>query len=187
VLPGFVVDLLTAASRVDAGLATRALEHVLAWPATYGPDAVLVPAARRLAKVRGSAAWPAAQGLGEAARDHLRRRIALPLAPPPTWARDNPLKCTCADCLSLGAFLVDPDEPEWRLRAVQDRRTHVEQSVRNRPCDIDLTTEKRGSPHTLVAIKNQVSYERRARQRREDLKHLAELDGSPPHPEGAKQ
>jgi len=41
----------------------------------------------------------------------------------------NPLKCNCADCRGLGAFLVAPGEQQWRLRAVQDRRTHVEQSV----------------------------------------------------------
>src|SRR5271166_3884836 len=42
---GFVVDLLTAASRIDAGLAGRAIERVLAWPKTYPPDDVLPPAA----------------------------------------------------------------------------------------------------------------------------------------------
>lgn len=45
VKPGFVVDLLTATSRIDAGLAARAIEHLLAWPKAYKPDGVLVPAA----------------------------------------------------------------------------------------------------------------------------------------------
>ena len=49
--------------------------------------------------------------------------------------------------------------------------------VRNAACDLDLTAEKRGSPHTLVAIKNQASYERRAKQRRQDLKHVSALGG----------
>lgn len=39
----FAVDLLTATSRIDDGLATRALEHVLAWPGTYDLDSVVVP------------------------------------------------------------------------------------------------------------------------------------------------
>jgi len=174
---GFVVDLLTATSRIDPGLAARAIEHVLAWPETYKPDNVLVPAARAFATLAESTAWPAVKRLREAVLDHLRKRIALPLEPPPDWSRSNPLKCTCADCRGLGAFLVAPDRREWRLKAVQERRTHVEQSVRSAPCDLDLATEKRGSPHTLVAVKNQASYERRAKQRRQDLEHVAALGG----------
>jgi len=50
VRPGFVVDLLTATSRIDAQLAARAIGHVLAWPETYWPDDVLVPAALGFAR-----------------------------------------------------------------------------------------------------------------------------------------
>ncbi|MGB9118751.1 2OG-Fe(II) oxygenase [Bradyrhizobium sp.] len=177
VRPGFVVDFLTATSRIDAGLAARAIEHLLAWPKTYKPDDVLVPAARAFAKLVESTAWPAVRRLREASLDHLRRRIALPLEAPRDWTRDNPLKCTCGDCRGLGVFLVAPDQQQWRLKAVQDRRTHVEQSVRSAACDLDLTTERRGSPHTLVATKNQASYERRAKQRRQDLEHVSALGG----------
>jgi hypothetical protein len=177
VKPDFVVDLLTALSRIDAGLAARAVEHLLAWPKTYRPDDVLVPAALAFAKQAQSTAWPAVERLRTASLDHLRRRIALPLEAPQDWARPNPVKCTCADCRELGTFLVAADRPEWRLKAPQDRRSHVEQSVRNAACDLDLTTERRGSPHALVAIKNQASYEQRAKQRRRDLEHVSALRG----------
>jgi hypothetical protein len=177
VKPGFVVDLLTATSRIDAGLAARAIEHLLARPKTYTPDDMLVPAARAFAKLAESRAWPAVGRLREASLDHLRRRIALPLEAPRDWTRANLLKCTCGDCRGLGAFLVASDQQQWRLKAVQDRRTHVEQSIRSAACDLDLTTERRGSPHTLVATKNQASYERRAKQRREDLEHASVLGG----------
>jgi hypothetical protein len=70
-------------------------------------------------------------------------------------------------------FLLAPDQKQWRLKAVQARRSHVEERVRHAVCDLDLATERRGSPHTLVATKNQASYERRARQRREDLENVA--------------
>jgi hypothetical protein len=134
---------------------------------------MLVPAALAFAKRAESMAWPAVKRLREAALDHLRKRIALPLEAPRDWARTNPLKCTCADCHALGAFLVAPDQQRWHLKAAQDRRVHVEQTVKN----TDLTTEKPGSPHTLVAVKNQASYERRAKQRRQDLEHVAALRG----------
>jgi hypothetical protein len=177
VKPGFVVDLLTATSRIDAGLAARAIEYVLAWPKTYNPDDVLVPAALAFAKQAESAAWPAVSRLRDAASDHLRRRIALKLGAPQDWTRTNSLKCTCPDCRTLGAFLIDPDQRQWRLKAAQDRRSHVEQRVRIAGCDLDLTTEKRGSPHTLIATKNQASYERRVRQRQQDLQHVSALGG----------
>jgi hypothetical protein len=111
---GFAVDLLTATSRINAGLAGRAIEHLLAWPKTYKPDDVLVPAARAFAKLAESRAWPAVGRLREASLDHLRRRIALPLEAPGEWSRTNPLKCTCGDCRGLGAFLVAPDQQQRR-------------------------------------------------------------------------
>jgi hypothetical protein len=175
--PDFVVDLLTATSRIDAGLAAQAIEHVLAWPRTYAPDDVLVPAALALSKLEERQAWPAAARLREAALDHLRGRIALPLEAPRDWSRLNPLECTCADCRELGEFLTDPHRRQWHLKAAQGRRSHVEGSVRNARCDIDFTTERRGSPHILVATKNQASYERRAKQRRQDLDHVSALGG----------
>jgi hypothetical protein len=177
VTPRFVADLLTATSRIDAGLAAQAVEHLLTWRQTYKPDNVLVPAALMLVTLAESATWPAVGRLREASLDHLRQRIALPLAPPRDWSRANPIQCTCADCQAVAAFLVNPNQREWRLRAAQDRRAHVEQRIRHTACDLDLTTEKCGRPHTLVAVKNQASYERLARQRRQDLEHLAALGG----------
>jgi hypothetical protein len=182
--PGALVDLLTALSRIDAGgmtgadFAARAVAHVLAWPSRYDPDAVLVPAAVELRRrPESAAAAPAIRRLIDACRDHLRARIGLPLAPPKDWARDNPLRCTCDDCRQLGVFLVDAGARQWRLKAVQHRRTHVEESVRGARCDLDLATERRGSPHTLIATKNQASYERRLEQRHDDIAHLAALGG----------
>jgi predicted 2-oxoglutarate/Fe(II)-dependent dioxygenase YbiX len=177
VKPGFVVDLLSAASRIDPELAMRATQRVLASPKTYAPDEVLTPVALALAKLGESTSWPAAARLRETALDHLHGRIALPLEPPPDWTRDNPVRCRCAECLALGAFLIAPDQRQWRLKALQARRTHVEFTVRNAHCDLDCVTERRGSPHTLVATKNEASYRRRADQRRQDLEHVAALGG----------
>jgi hypothetical protein len=122
-------------------------------------------------------AWPAARLLRESALGHLQRRIALPLEAPPDWSRTNPISCDCDDCRALGTFLLDPDQPQWRLKAAQHRRSHVENSVRNSECDLDLATERRSNPHSLIATKNQASYERRVKQRRLDLQHLSMLGG----------
>ena len=177
--PDFIVDLLTASSQIDAGLAERAVDQLLGHPKCYDMDDVLVPAACVLARLAESLSWPAATRLGAACLRHLRQRVALPLAPPQDWTRPNSLGCTCAGCQDLGKFLLTPDQKQWRLKAVQDRRGHVEQTVRRARCDLDLVTERRGGPHSLVATKNQASYERRVRQRREDLAHIATLTDNP--------
>jgi hypothetical protein len=177
ITPGLIVDLLAAASRIDAALEARAVDHVLAWPGLYLPDHVLTPAALAFVGRASAVAWPAVGRLCEAVLQHLRRRIAEPLEPPKDLSRANPLTCSCPDCRDLGAFLLAPDRREWRLKALEIKRKHVQGSVGNEPCDIDLSTEKRGSPHTLIAIKNQASYERRVRQRRQDLELVAALGG----------
>jgi hypothetical protein len=60
---------------------------------------VLTPAALALAKLGESKSWPAATRLREAALDHLRGRIALPLEPPPDWTRDNPVRSDAPNAL----------------------------------------------------------------------------------------
>jgi hypothetical protein len=60
-----------------------------------------------------------------------------------------------------------------RIGAAQAERSHLESSIRHFRCDLDFTTLRRGSPHSLVCTKNQASYERRALQRKDDLEALA--------------
>ena len=57
--PDAVVDLLSAVSLIDAGLAMRTVEYLLTWPKTYDLDTVLVPAALSFAARTESVAWPA--------------------------------------------------------------------------------------------------------------------------------
>jgi hypothetical protein len=58
---------------------------------------------------------------------------------------------------------------------VEADRSHVENTIRSAKCDIDMTTEKRGRPYSLICTKNQASYERRVRQREQDLLDEASL------------
>ncbi len=61
------------------------------------------------------------------------------------------------------------------LKAVELDRNHVEGTIKQAKCDRDTRTDKRGRPYSLVCTKNQASYERRARQRKQDLDDLARL------------
>ncbi len=176
---GVVHDTLrTLAPAGHAGLsalADQAVTHWLAWPKTYGMDAAIVPALRRLAERPALLNRPACLRLRAAALDHLRARCSMDLAPPADWRREARLSCHCEHCLALSRFLQSADQEAWRFKAREAERRHVEDSIRRGRCDVDCSTERKGSPHVLVCTKNQASYERKVAQRRADLDDLTRL------------
>jgi predicted 2-oxoglutarate/Fe(II)-dependent dioxygenase YbiX len=174
--PGFLVDLVTALEQIHTALVDRAVDHILAWPQTYEPDAVLIPAVLGLTGPAVHQAAAAVPRLRTAALEHLRARIAEPLEPPRDWARASAIACACAHCRELSRFLADPDRQSWIFKAPEIGRRHVEESIRRSGCDLDLVTDRRGRPYSLVCTKNQASYDRRAHQRQQDLAHLARLE-----------
>jgi hypothetical protein len=153
------------------------VDHLLARPKTYGLDAILVPAVRTLIGSGRMQGASSVERLRVACVAHLRLRAAEPLAPPADWRRVATLPCRCRNCTDLARFLADPERQTWILKAAEADRSHVEDSIRRAQADLDLTTDRRGRPYSLVCTKNQESYERRARQRRQDLKDLALLAG----------
>jgi len=173
----FVVDLFNAVERVNEKLAVRAADHVLAWPETYGLDKVVVPGTRQLIESVMIGDNTAVQRLRIACRDHLRTRVAEPLEAPRDWSRANDLACRCPHCVDLGRFLADPARRIWTLKAAEGARGHVEETIRKARCDLDAMTDRRGRPYSLVCTKNQASYDRRMKQRQQDLENLAVLDG----------
>jgi hypothetical protein len=177
--PGFLVDLLTALGQINVALADRAADHILAWPQTYEPDAVLVPAVLGLTGRAVHRDVVAIQRLRTAALEHLRARIAEPLEPPRDWARASAIACRCTHCSELSRFLADPDRQRWTFKAAEIGRRHVEDSIRRSGCDLDCATDRRGRPYSLVCTKNQASYDRRAQQRKQDRAHLARLEAPP--------
>jgi hypothetical protein len=176
VKPSFVVDLLAALAALDEALAARAADHILAWPKAFGLDAVLVPALRELAAAKAAKTRAAVQRLRDAALAHLRVRAAEPLEAPKDWRRAAKLGCRCADCTALGKFLADGQQSTWTLKAAAPARAHVEDTIRQAQCDLDFTTVRRGSPHSLVCTKNQASHDRRMKQRSQDLADLDRLN-----------
>ncbi len=170
-----VVDLMTGLCAIDGALAQRAADHLLAWPNAYGLDAVLVPATRALLGMAGSSCAAEIEALRTACLRHLRARIAEPLAPPKDWARPAVLACRCPRCGELERFLADPGRKTWAFKAAEADRRHVEDTVKRAGCDVDTATDRRGRPYSLVCTKNQASYERRAKQRRQDTENLARL------------
>ena len=172
---GLVVDITTALSRIDAKLADAAVGHLLAWPKTYGVDDVILPAVRQLTQKTGTRTLAAVQRLRAVCLEHLRGRVALALNAPGDWTRARAPGCSCRRCGELSEFLVSPSQRVWAFKSAESDRRHVEETIRRDGCDADCATDKRGRPYSLVCTKNQASYDRRAEQRKQDLKDLASL------------
>jgi hypothetical protein len=158
---GVVHDTLRALARAGhaglSALADQAVTHWLAWPKTYGMDAVIVPALRRLAERPALLNRPACLRLRSSALDHLRARSSLDLAPPADWRREARMSCHCEHCVALGGFLQSADQEVWRFKAREADRRHVEGAIRQGRHDVGCSTERKGSPHALVCTKNQAS------------------------------
>jgi 2-oxoglutarate-Fe(II)-dependent oxygenase superfamily protein len=172
----FVIDLFNTVGLVDETLAMRAADHVLAWPKTYGLDTVLVPAVRQLIEsvmIKDGTV----QRLRIACLGHLRARVAEPLEAPRDWRRASNLACRCSHCGELNSFLADPERKTWTLKAAEAARGHVEGTIRKARCDLDVVTDRHGRPYSLICSKNQASYDRRVKQRSQDLENLKLLEG----------
>ena len=173
--PGIVVDLLNGLGAIDATLAGRAADHILARPQHYDPDSILIPALRRLTTLTMSPSQ-AIERLRAACLAHLRARTAEPLAPPPDWRRASKLSCRCARCAELARFLDNTESRTWIFKAAEADRAHLQGTIKQARCDVDATTDKRGRPYSLLCVKNQASYDRRAKQREQDLADLMLLE-----------
>ena len=176
--PDLIAQTLTALGRIDPSLADRALDHFLADSVRYGMDSILLPAALTLQAATLEGQRPTAvDALLRAALAHLDQRIAEPLEPPTDLSRPAKLTCSCNYCLGLSRFLASPMESVWKLKAAEAERSHVTEVARRSNSDLNLATDKRGRPYTLVCTKNQASYERRLRQRAQDLEQRGRLGG----------
>lgn len=142
-------------------------------------DEVLYPVREVLAPVVTATAGLGGEGwrrLHARCLERLREWTAAPIVIPSHWAQTAKRGCPCAQCRDLERFLADPTATVWRLKAVQDRRNHVQERCRAHHLDVDARTERVGSPHTLVLTKNRASYERAQRQFQADLGMLAGLE-----------
>lgn len=171
----FIVDLVTALSRIDESLADRAVDHMLAWPKTYGLDTVILPAIRHLTEQTDIRAHAAFRRLRAICLEHLHGRIAQTLQPPSDWTRAGMLDCQCHRCNALSQFLKSANQQTWTFKANEFDRSHVAESIKRDGCDVDCVTDRHGRPYSLVCTKNQASYDRRAVQRKQDLEDLARL------------
>lgn len=174
--PELIEDLLTALDGLGAtALAERAVGHMLTNQEIYGMDTILLPAMLTLSERAHASHSVSIRDLRAACLAHLDVRISEPLAAPHDFKRPCAISCRCEYCGELGRFLVNADRAQWAFKAAEHQRRHVERTIRQDGCDLDVTLSKVGRPYSLIAKKNQRSYERRVVQRENDLAAHARL------------
>jgi len=157
-------------------LLSRVVAHALAAPKMYPLTSAHMPA---LASLRPWLAknvkkpLPALTTWLSSCREQLESLTAKAPEPPKTFQREAKIDCTCQDCAELKQFLKAPGASSHRFRVRQDRRDHLAGQIRHHKCDLDLETEARGSPHTLICTKNTASFQERTKTYHQDLEHLA--------------
>ena len=174
--PGFIVDLFTALTPIDKALADRAADYLLAWPKIYDLNTVLVPAVQELTELPTVESSAAVRRLRQACLEHLHARVAEPVEAPSNWSRESKLRCRCAHCAELSRYLADPERKTWTFKAVETVRKHVETTIKEAQCDLDMTTDRRGRPYSLICTKNRASYERLMKQHNKDQANLKRLE-----------
>jgi 2OG-Fe(II) oxygenase superfamily len=153
-----------------------AVSHALALPKKYPLRTAHLPALISLGPWLKENIKVSCSGLSRwvaACREQLERLTSQAPREPTDFRRVAAVSCKCADCAELRRFLEDPQEAVHRFSMRQDRRSHLEQMIRQHKCDLDFTTERTRSPHTLVCTKNQASYQAELKTYRQDQQSLA--------------
>lgn len=63
----------------------------------------------------------------------------------------------CKECTALNDFLAAPDRSEWRYRAAEPGRKHLDRRLHKLDCN-SFTEKSQGTPYVLVIRKNDKSY-----------------------------
>ncbi|KAL8880735.1 MAG: hypothetical protein Q9198_001914 [Flavoplaca austrocitrina] len=72
--------------------------------------------------------------------------------------RQGPTDCSsCKDCTALNDFLTAPDRSEWRYKAAEPGRKHLDRPLYNLDCR-SYTDKSGGTPYTPVISKTDNSY-----------------------------
>ncbi len=91
---------------------------------------------------------------------------------PTDWARECKTRCTCANCAEVNRFLLSSTQPTYRFRSLKQDREHVEYCLRSADADVNCTTDRTGSPQSLIITKTNGSYHKKLRVYHEDQQKL---------------
>ncbi len=163
----------------DAPLLKRVVDLVQANPKRFPLDTIQVPVLKTAITAwrKHDLAPPALVQLWLlAVQQELQAATSQEPQPPSDWARPNDIECKCKFCQELKTILGDPIAKVGRIRAAENSRSHVLESVREHNSDVTHGLEKIGSPHVLVLTKTDGSFQRRLKRYHDDQALLNTVD-----------
>ena len=96
---------------------------------------------------------------------------------PQHWSQSVALTCSCQDCKELVLFLQHPSQIQHRFKMGEQRRRHLQDQLRTKACTVTCTTERVGSPHTLVVTKTRAAYQKACVLHKKKVAMLSMLQG----------
>ena len=174
---GTLANLLECLTKLKSnqirGAATTA---IVSDSTTFDARRTIVPALRELVE-RGIAIIGDKEGerLWIHAAEVLLESAGQVPEPPQDWRQLLHTDCKCTDCKELETFARDPVAQIHRFRVRKDRRRHLHAQINRYELDMNHTTERIGSPQTLICEKTRRSYERKFAVYREEIVALGVL------------
>lgn len=148
---------------------------------TAGETALLpLEAGELLRELRGARTPAGTRALGLSALhrhavDRLASALSIPPRRPDDWSIQVRLRCSCALCKELSAFLRAAHREEHRWPLAKDGRRHVHHQIDSHALPVTHVTERRGSPYTLVLRKQRALFDLDAAARERQKEMLAWL------------
>ena len=173
-----LADLLDSLTTLEAPqLRSAACDAVVGNVLLFDPATLLVPALSMMRERGGEPAFadPEFLRLWRQAAEFLLQRSEQPPAAPTDWRQAVKLSCQCEDCRGLQSFVLDPQAQVARFRVRKDRRQHLHQQIEQHGLDLTHTTERQGSPQTLVCTKTRRTYQRQCAQHQADCASMVTL------------
>lgn len=102
---------------------------------------------------------------------YMRDYIKVKPSKPNDWTREKRQSrniytsyndCSCLNCSKLDDFLASPVKSEWRYKAAERERKHIDRQLYNIDCSTSVD-KSRGTPFTLVVTKNNDSHKKELR------------------------
>ena len=172
-----LLPLLESAAVLGAAAARDDLLAFLTTGKTALPAVTAAELLQSWRKVREPAAMSSLglDALHRYAAEGLRRALAAPTRRRDDWSIEPSLRCKCALCKELTAFLRAPDRIEHAWPLPEDQRRHIHQTIDAHGLPVSHATTRRGRPYTLVLRKQDALFEREKELRSHEKKLSAWL------------
>ena len=145
------------------------------FPKIVTPDRMLPQALAGLHKIDHANRTEAYRLLWRQSTDFLLQRSSSPPDEPTNWIINTEIPHTDELAVELQEFCLSPDVRVKRFKVAKDFRKHIHRMIEELRLDIDHETERKGSPYTLVCVKNRASYKRRLDEYAEDVRYIGRL------------